>query len=111
MNNQPIPPLINFFKNIKAAISSDRNHHYHSTGAYVVEKTVCNRMHGSIYDLWLKNGALGTLSSGQRKLLHSQCVPKMSMEILEASTTGLVLEEMVEPFGFTLLKLRAVRKE
>ncbi|MDR1176529.1 MAG: hypothetical protein LBK83_13790 [Treponema sp.] len=81
-----------------------------SPGDYVAEKTVFNRGRGSIFDLWLKNGALGALNSEQRNLLRGQCTPEMSMEILTVSNSCLVLEETVEPFGFTLLKLRSIAK-
>jgi xylan 1,4-beta-xylosidase len=81
-----------------------------SSVVYLAEKTVFNRAHGSIFDFWLKNGALGSLSAEQYKLLHIQCVPKMSMEVLEVSNSCLLLEETVEPFGFTLLKLRSIAK-
>jgi xylan 1,4-beta-xylosidase len=81
-----------------------------SSGDYVAEKTIFNRKHGSIFDFWLKNGALGSLSPEQHNLLHIQCVPKMNMEILEVSNFCLFLEEIVEPFGFMLLKLRSIAK-
>ncbi|MDR2303482.1 MAG: helix-turn-helix domain-containing protein [Treponema sp.] len=79
-----------------------------SSGAYLAERTVFNRSHGSIFDFWLKNGALGSLRSREHELLHTQCLPKMGMEILEVSNSCLLLEETVEPFGFTLLKLRPI---
>jgi xylan 1,4-beta-xylosidase len=79
-----------------------------SPGDYLAEKTVFNRGHGSIFDFWLKNGALGSLNSGQRNLLRSQCAPEMGMEILAVPDSGLFIEETVEPFGFTLIKLRSL---
>jgi xylan 1,4-beta-xylosidase len=79
-----------------------------SPGDYLAEKTVFNRTHGSIFDFWLKNGALASLSSEQHELLHNQCLPEMSMEILRAPAPRLFLEETVEPFGFTLIKLRCI---
>jgi xylan 1,4-beta-xylosidase len=81
-----------------------------SSGNYLLERTVFNRMHGSIFDCWLENGALGLLSSEQYNLLNIQCVPKMSMEIIKVPNSRLFLEEIVEPFGFTLLKLRSIAK-
>jgi xylan 1,4-beta-xylosidase len=79
-----------------------------SSGAYVAEKTVFNRAHGSVFDFWLKNGALASLNSEQRAILREQCVPEMGIEILTPSDSGLFLEETVEPFGFTLIKLRPI---
>ncbi|MDR1352207.1 MAG: hypothetical protein LBK05_02900, partial [Treponema sp.] len=81
-----------------------------SSGDYAAEKTVFNRTHGSIFDFWLKNGALGSLSSEQHDLLYTQCAPKMGIEILKVSNSSLFIEETVEPFGFTLLKLRPIAK-
>jgi xylan 1,4-beta-xylosidase len=78
------------------------------SGDYLVEKTVFNRAHGSIFDFWLKNGALASLSAEQRTILHSQCIPEISIEIVRVPNSRLFLEEMVEPFGFTLIKLRPI---
>jgi xylan 1,4-beta-xylosidase len=75
-------------------------------GDYLVEKTLFDRGHGSVFDFWMKNGALGSLNRAQRDLIQNQCVPKMTMEILKASGSGLVLDERVEPFGFALFKIR-----
>jgi xylan 1,4-beta-xylosidase len=79
-----------------------------SSGAYLAEKTVFNRSHGSVFDFWLKNGALGSLRSEQHEILRTQSLPKTGMEILEVSNACLFLEETIEPFGFTLIKLCSV---
>lgn len=73
---------------------------------YLVEKTIFDREHGSIFDLWLKNGALHSLNHEQRELLRSQCVPQMSMKIMTAVDSVLTLEETVAPFGFALFRAR-----
>jgi xylan 1,4-beta-xylosidase len=81
-----------------------------SAGDYLVEKTAFDREHGSVFDFWLKNGALGSLNHEQYDIIQSQCVPRMSMEIMKVSDSGLTLEETVEPFGFVFFKVRFIAK-
>ncbi|MDR1443587.1 MAG: helix-turn-helix domain-containing protein [Treponema sp.] len=81
-----------------------------SSGDYLVERTVFNRAHGSVFDFWLKNGALASLSPGQCSIFRSQCRPEIGIEILKRPDSGPFVEETVEPFGFTLLKLRPIAK-
>ncbi|MDR2419604.1 MAG: helix-turn-helix domain-containing protein [Treponema sp.] len=75
-------------------------------GDYLMEKTVFDREHGSIFDFWLKNGALNSLNYEQREFLRSQCVPQMSMKIMTTIDSVLTLEETVAPFGFVLFRVR-----
>ncbi|GHV66996.1 hypothetical protein AGMMS49928_03010 [Spirochaetia bacterium] len=75
-----------------------------------VEKTVFNRDHGSIFDFWLKNGAIENISDEQRSLMRVQCIPRQNIEIHQVSGDGLVISELVEPFGFVLFKIRPLSK-
>ena len=82
-----------------------------NTEAFLIEKTIFNRKHGSIFDFWIENGALNRLSSEQIEIMRTQCIPKQSMEICHASNegfraAGIMVKEIVEPFGFALVKIR-----
>jgi xylan 1,4-beta-xylosidase len=75
-------------------------------GDYLYEKTVFNREHGSVFDFWLSNGALENMNEAIRNLMKRQCIPLETLEIKHTSGEGIAIEEIVEPFGFTLLRLR-----
>jgi xylan 1,4-beta-xylosidase len=95
---------LNFILNINAGIFG----HCHS-GVFEVEKTVFNRDSGSIFDFWLKNGAIENLSDEQLNLMSVQCVPKQTIAIQHAAggpDGSLALSETVEPFGFVLFRIR-----
>jgi xylan 1,4-beta-xylosidase len=84
---------------------------------WLVETTVFDREHGSIFDAWLRNGAIECLTEEQLELLRTQCVPKRELAIREGGEE-LVLESAVEPHGFVLFvanrldgKIRGTREQ
>jgi xylan 1,4-beta-xylosidase len=97
---------LNFILNINAELFG-----HCLSGIFEIEKTVFNREAGSIFDFWLKNGAIENLSNEQRNLMSVQCIPKQNIAIQHASSTDghagtLTLSETVEPFGFVLFRIR-----
>jgi xylan 1,4-beta-xylosidase len=81
------------------------------SGVFEIEKTVFNRENGSIFDFWLKNGAIENFSDEQRNLMSVQCIPKQNIAIQRASSidghsSTLALSETVEPFGFVFFRIR-----
>jgi xylan 1,4-beta-xylosidase len=85
------------------------------TEAFLVERTIFNRKQGSIFDFWIENGALDRLSDEQIEIMRTQCIPKQGIEIGHVSNDGfrvasIVVKEIVEPFGFVLVKIRPLTK-
>jgi Beta-xylosidase len=77
----------------------------HEPCDWLVEKMSFDREHGSVFDSWLKNGAIENLTPEQSELLRSQCQPKRELSIFK-DRQELVLEAAVEPHGFVLIVAR-----
>jgi xylan 1,4-beta-xylosidase len=71
----------------------------------IIIKTEFNREHGSVFDFWLKNGALEFASSGYLALLEDQCRPLQTVDICQNSQI-LTLETPVQPFGFVFYEVK-----
>jgi xylan 1,4-beta-xylosidase len=75
------------------------------TGDFILEKTIFDREHGSVFDCWLKNGAFETLTCSQKEMIQRQCMPLETMEILKSQNGKLLFSETVRPHGFTLIRI------
>jgi hypothetical protein len=72
---------------------------------FIVEKTVFDREHGSVFDFWLKNGAFETVACSWQETIQRQCVPRETMEVRKAQNGKLLFNEIVQPHGFTLIRI------
>jgi xylan 1,4-beta-xylosidase len=79
-----------------------------NAGDFIIEKTIFDREHGSIFDFWLKNGALETVTRSQKGMIQRQCMPLETMEIWKAQNGKLLFNETVQPHGFTLIRINNV---
>jgi xylan 1,4-beta-xylosidase len=84
----------------------DRN----EVGDYILEKMEFNREYGSIFDLWLQNGAFENLSEAQKNLLKRQCAPKESLEIIHSGEEQTYLTVTIPAHGFTFCKITPLEK-
>jgi xylan 1,4-beta-xylosidase len=71
----------------------------------LIEKSLFDRNHGSIFDCWIKNGAVEYLSPRQLELLQTQCRPKQEM-VIKKDCESLVLEIILPPFGFVFFDIK-----
>ena len=78
-----------------------------STISCIVEKIVFDRNHGSIFDFWLKNGALEYPSPEYLAFLSQQCLPLQSYTIIKPKK-NLILEADVPPFGFVFFEVNKI---
>jgi xylan 1,4-beta-xylosidase len=76
-----------------------------NAGDFIIEKTIFDQEHGSIFDFWLKNGALETVTRSQKEMIQRQCMPLETMEIRKAQNGKLLFNETVQPHGFTLIRI------
>ena len=76
-----------------------------ANGDYFGESAIFNREHGSIFDNWLKNGALEYLSPKQLELIAEQTHPARSIEVYECRDGMIERTAWVEPFGFVFYEI------
>jgi xylan 1,4-beta-xylosidase len=69
---------------------------------YIIEKTLFDRKHGSVFDFWLENGALDKFHPKQTALFNEQCRPERSVQRLRSGKGGVRFEQTLEPFAFVL---------
>ena len=69
-------------------------------GGYVVEKVVFDREHGSVFDVWLKYGAIEYLTPNQLEIIKEQSIPYRKLSVCECKNGELELLAHIEPFGF-----------
>jgi xylan 1,4-beta-xylosidase len=78
---------------------------------FMIEKTIFNRDHGSIFDFWLKNGAFEKLPDNQKAMFKQQCSPLEGVEARHRENGRIVLSETVPAFGFALYKIKALKPQ
>ena len=77
------------------------------TSSCIAEKIVFDRDHGSIFDFWLKNGALEYPSSDYLTFLSQQCLPLQSFTVMKPEKM-LSLELTVPPFGYVFFEVKSI---
>lgn len=74
-------------------------------GKYKIVKQLCDRNHGSSYDIWLKMGAPEKITKDIQDYLKGQSKPKMTVE--EVDVDGVYqLNVNIEPHGILLVELK-----
>jgi len=76
-----------------------------STSSCIVEKIVFDREHGSVFDFWLKNGALEYAPPGYIDFLCRQCSPSQNFSVLKPEKM-ITLETAIPPFGFVFYEIK-----
>ena len=75
---------------------------------YIIEKAMFDREHGSVFDSWLKNGAVEYLSPTQLALIKEQNLPARTIDIYQCRNGMIELQAPVEPFGFVFFEITTV---
>ena len=71
----------------------------------LVEKVQFDREHGSVFDLWLRNGAIEYMTPHQLELIREQNLPARSMDLIESQNGRCELSAEVQPLGFTFFEI------
>lgn len=74
-------------------------------GNYWVEKVQFDREHGSVFDLWLKNGAIEYMTPHQLEMIREQNFPARNMFVYECNNGTIKLTEEVKPLGFVFFEI------
>ena len=75
-------------------------------GDYFIEKAEFNREHGSVFDIWLENGAIDYMLPGQLQLIREQNHLSRGVTVYNCVNNTIEISAEIEPFGFTFFEIK-----